>query len=189
MKLRAGTPAEAGMSAERIERLKTLAAGWVAEGVHPALCVLVARKGVIVLHEAFGRLRPDPASPLLAKDSIFPLSSMTKPITATLAMVLVEDGLLGLSRPVQEYLPEFEGDGKDSILVTLVWTGSPYVVPSATPVARARPTKPRPPDTPRLRPRFPTMVFGGHSSALAMPSSLAATQSAAGSDEASRRDP
>lgn len=43
--------------------------------------------------------------------------SLTKPITATAAMLLVEDGLLGLQRPVSEYLPEFSGEGKQAVMV------------------------------------------------------------------------
>ena len=43
--------------------------------------------------------------------------SLAKPITATLVMQLVEDGLLGLNRPAKDYLPELSGDGTDDILV------------------------------------------------------------------------
>jgi CubicO group peptidase (beta-lactamase class C family) len=49
-----------------------------------------------VLHEAFGRLTPDDDAPPVKRDTIYPLSSLTKPSTATAAMLLVEDGLLGL---------------------------------------------------------------------------------------------
>ncbi len=117
MKLRPGTPEEVGMSAERIQHVADLAESWVAQGVHSALVVLVARKGVIVLHEAFGRLTPEVDSPPLQLDSIFPVASVTKPVTATAAMILVEDGLLGLNRPVSEYIPEFVGEGKDAVMV------------------------------------------------------------------------
>ncbi len=115
--LREGTPEEAGMLPDRVERVKALAEGWVADGVTPSLVVLAARRGVIFLHEAYGVLTPEPDSPPLERDSIFPLSSLTKPITATAAMTLVEDGLLGLNRPVQDYIPEFVGEGKDAVLV------------------------------------------------------------------------
>ncbi len=47
------------MSAERVRRVVDLARGWVDAGITPALVVLAARRGVIVLHEAFGRLGPD----------------------------------------------------------------------------------------------------------------------------------
>ena len=55
--------------------------------------------------------------PSVKRDTIYPLSSLTKPITATAAMLLVEDGLLGLQRPVSEYLPEFSGEGKQAVRV------------------------------------------------------------------------
>jgi CubicO group peptidase (beta-lactamase class C family) len=89
-KLRHGTPEEAEMLPDRIERVKRLAEGWVAEGHTPSLVVLAARRGVICLHEAFGALTPAEDSPPLQKDSIFPISSITKPITATAIMILVE---------------------------------------------------------------------------------------------------
>jgi CubicO group peptidase (beta-lactamase class C family) len=115
--LRYGTPEEAGMLPKRIERVKQLAAGWVAEGHTPSLVILAARKGIIFLHEAYGRLRPDENSPPLRTDSIFPISSNTKPVTATAIMILVEDGLLGLNRPVVDYIPEIRGEGTEEILV------------------------------------------------------------------------
>src|SRR5262249_50983070 len=43
--------------------------------------------------------------------------SLTKPITATAAMILVEDGLLGLQRRVSDYIPEFIGEGKQAVMV------------------------------------------------------------------------
>ena len=117
MKLRTGTPEEAGMSAERVQRLKDLARSWVDGGITPALVVVVARHGVVVLHAAFGHLTPEPNSPPLEQDTLFPLTSLTKPITATAAMILVDDGLLGLNRRVSDYIPEFRGEGKDAVMV------------------------------------------------------------------------
>jgi CubicO group peptidase (beta-lactamase class C family) len=42
-------------------------------------------------------------------DTIFQIMSMTKPVTATGIMLLAEDGKLGLTDPVERYLPEFRG--------------------------------------------------------------------------------
>jgi serine-type D-Ala-D-Ala carboxypeptidase len=50
-------------------------------------------------------------------ETLFPLSSLTKPITAALALLLVEDGLLGLNRPVAEYAPEFAGESKEAVMI------------------------------------------------------------------------
>ncbi len=117
MELRPGTPEEAGMLPEQIDRARDLCAGWVKSGHTPAIVALVARRGVIVLHEAFGKLRPEDDSPPVRLDTVFPVSSITKPMTATLVMCLVEDGLLGLNRPVVDYLPEWTAKGAAEVLV------------------------------------------------------------------------
>jgi CubicO group peptidase (beta-lactamase class C family) len=112
-----GDPEEVGMSGERIRKAARVAEHWVDAGHTSGLVVLVARRGRIVLHEAFGRLTPEPAAPPPPLDAIFPLASITKPIVATAVMCLVEDGLIGLNRPVQEYVPEFVGEGKEQVMV------------------------------------------------------------------------
>jgi CubicO group peptidase (beta-lactamase class C family) len=114
--LRYGTAQEAGVDPGRVEHIKALARGCVEDGVHPALVVLAARKGVIFLHEAYGRLRPGEDTPL-PKDAIFPIASATKPVTAALVMMLVEEGKVGLMRPVREYFPEISREGTDEVLV------------------------------------------------------------------------
>ena len=108
---------EAGMSEQRVRHAKELTEGWVDDGMHQAVVTLVARRGVVVLHDAIGRLTPEPDSSPLELDTIFPVMSLTKPITATAAMTLVDDGLLGLNRPVSDYIPEFVGEGKEAVLV------------------------------------------------------------------------
>jgi CubicO group peptidase (beta-lactamase class C family) len=117
MDQRIGTPEQAGVSSLQVDKIIDRVGGWVAAGVHPALVVLAARRGVIFLHEAFGRLGPGEDLPPLLKDAVFPIASITKPITATAAMLLVEEGLLGLNRPVRDYIPEFQGEWKDEVLV------------------------------------------------------------------------
>lgn len=104
------------MAPDRIEHVKRLCATWVEQDVHKALCVLVARRGVVCLHEAYGRLGPRGAPPL-ERDSIFPMLSITKSVTATALMQLVDEGMIGLTRPVREYIPEFKGAGKQEVCV------------------------------------------------------------------------
>ncbi len=117
MKLRQGTPEKAGMSPARVKHVKELARSWVDDGTHHALVVLVARRGLIVLHEAFGTLSPEPESSPLPLDAIFPLTSATKPVTAAAIMCLVEDGRVGLMRPVRDYFPEISAEGTAEVLV------------------------------------------------------------------------
>ena len=115
--LRPGDPGDVGMSPERVARLRSRCSGWVEHGLTPSLQVLVARHGVVVLDEAWGKRGPEADAAPLDTDGIFAVGSMTKPITATAVMCLVEDGLLGLNRPVQEYVPEFVGEGKEQVMV------------------------------------------------------------------------
>src|SRR6267142_3176687 len=97
--LQEGAPQDVGMDPARIQRLRQLVGEWVQRGDSPSVVVLVARRGVIVLHEAFGVRRPEDTTPTLKLDSIFPLASIAKPFTAAAVMCLAEDGLLGLNRP------------------------------------------------------------------------------------------
>jgi CubicO group peptidase (beta-lactamase class C family) len=100
-----------------VQHALQLAANWVVEGTTPALVVLAARRGVMFLHEAFGRLTPEAESPALRPDSIYPVASLSKPVTATAVLCLVEDGLVGLDHLVRDYVPEFTGAGKDAVTV------------------------------------------------------------------------
>lgn len=117
MKLHSGQAEDVGMSPERVRAARERARQWVADGVTSALVVLAARHGAIVLHEAFGGTGPDPGAADLDVTAIFPLMSLSKPIAATAIMMLVDEGVVGLNRPVQEYLPQFIGDGKEQVMV------------------------------------------------------------------------
>lgn len=54
---------------------------------------------------AVGSLDPAGTAPV-ARDSLFRVASVTKPVTAAATMMLVEDGLLALDVPVARWLPE-----------------------------------------------------------------------------------
>ena len=62
--LEEGTPDEAGFDPARLDRIRSRAASWVSDGLTPALVLLVARRGVVALHEAYGRLTPDSETPI-----------------------------------------------------------------------------------------------------------------------------
>ncbi len=113
--LREGTPEDAGMDPARIQRLRELAAGWVACGDTPSVSVLVARRGVVVLREAFGVRCHGDTTPTLRPNSIFPISSCSKSITAAAVLCLVEDGLIGLNRPFIDYIPEWDVPGVEGL--------------------------------------------------------------------------
>jgi CubicO group peptidase (beta-lactamase class C family) len=70
----------------------------------PGVVGLVAR-GDRVEVQVVGSVDVDGTSPM-ARDSIFRIASITKPITAAAVMMLVEDGRIALDDPVQQWLPE-----------------------------------------------------------------------------------
>ena len=90
----------AGLDAAGLRRLHDRLAAHTESGQVPGLVVLLARGDDVhtdVLgHAALG----DPAP--LRRDAIFRIASLTKPIAAAGAMLLVDDGVLSVSDPVDE---------------------------------------------------------------------------------------
>src|SRR5262249_6195628 len=69
-----------------------------------------------ILHlDATGSASQSPAEKMLT-DAIVWIASMSKPVLATLLLMLQDEGLLNVDDPVEKYLPEFKGlknaDGK-----------------------------------------------------------------------------
>ena len=100
------TPENVGISTERLARIDAMCQQAVAEGNLPGMVALVARKGKIVLHKAYGMADND-ANKALSKDAIFRIASQTKAITATAVMMLWEEGKFQLDDPISKYIPEF----------------------------------------------------------------------------------
>ncbi len=93
-----------GFSAPRLQRLRDVMNGYVERGEVPGIVTLVSR-GDETHVDTFGTLSAGGGVPI-ARDTIFRISSMTKPITAVAALMLVEECRLRLDDPVDEWLPE-----------------------------------------------------------------------------------
>ncbi|MDQ1460540.1 MAG: hypothetical protein QOI08_2024 [Actinomycetota bacterium] len=93
-----------GFSKARLERVHDVMAGYVSRSEVPGLVTVFARRGEVHV-DAIGTLAVDGRTPVAA-DSIFRISSMTKPITAVAALILVEECALRLDDPIDEWLPE-----------------------------------------------------------------------------------
>ena len=94
MKLKNGTPEEAGIRPRTAKLIKERAQEWSSAGSTPALVLTATRNGVVFLNEAYGHFGPGEKAAPLTSDAIFPLASMSKPIVATAIMILVEEGNL-----------------------------------------------------------------------------------------------
>ena len=87
----------------------------VVRGEVPGVVAMVVGRDRVLYHEAFGK--QDVARDLaMQKDSIFRIASMTKPMTSTAVMMLVEEGKIGVDDPVSKYLPRF---GQPKILTAV----------------------------------------------------------------------
>ena len=94
------------MDPERLARIPARMKEFLDSGTIAGAVTLVARHGVAVSLEAVGYQDLETKTPMRS-DSIFQIRSMTKPITAVGIMILLEEGRLLLSDPVEKYVPEF----------------------------------------------------------------------------------
>jgi CubicO group peptidase (beta-lactamase class C family) len=100
-------PEDVGMSSERLKRIAPMIQGHVDGKDFSGAVTLVARKGRVVHFETHGMADVD-AKKAMAKDTLFRLASMTKPVTAVSILMLLEEGKLVLSDPVSKFVPEFK---------------------------------------------------------------------------------
>jgi CubicO group peptidase (beta-lactamase class C family) len=84
--------------------LHDVMAGYVERGEVAGVVTLVSHGGRVDV-DAVGTLELGGAVPM-ARDTVFRIASMTKPVAAVAALLLVEEGRLGLDDPVDELLPE-----------------------------------------------------------------------------------
>jgi CubicO group peptidase (beta-lactamase class C family) len=93
-------------------------------GVHPAIQLCLRRHGEVILDRALGHARGNgpgddgtEAREAVTPDTPFVIFSASKAITATVAHVLDERGLLHVDDRVAEYIPEYARHGKDAITI------------------------------------------------------------------------
>ncbi len=138
--LKTGSPASVGMSAEGLNSASQLLEDEVQKGGITAASIGVVRHNTIVLSRGYGKLWPEARSGAVEPDSIFLLASITKPVTASALMRLVDRGLVSLDDPVEYYIPEFTGGERGKILVRHILShisGLPSMPPENTELRRA----------------------------------------------------
>lgn len=99
--------ADAGMSEERLLRIDDMINLAIEEQQIPGAVALVARKGKIVYHKAFGMAEVENGR-AFERDDIFRIASQTKAITSTAVMMLWEEGKFSLDDPISKFIPEFK---------------------------------------------------------------------------------
>ena len=99
-------PETLGLSPARLDAMSDAFRREIDKGTAPGVTMLVGRRGQIGYFESFGRQAPETETPM-ARDSLFRIFSMTKPIVSLGILMLVEDGHLLLSDPLTKFIPEF----------------------------------------------------------------------------------
>src|SRR5256885_13985128 len=93
-----------GLDRARLERLGGMMAGHVERGSTGGVGWLAARGDDVEVGTVGVLTRGEPEP--IRRDSLFRIASMTKPVAAVGALILVEEGRLRLDRPVDGPLPQ-----------------------------------------------------------------------------------
>jgi CubicO group peptidase (beta-lactamase class C family) len=100
-------PEDVGLSTERLQRVHETIQRHIDTKEISGAVTLVARNGRVVHFEAHGLMDLESKKPM-AKDAIFRLASMTKPITAVAVLMLVEQGRIRMNDLVSRFIPTFK---------------------------------------------------------------------------------
>jgi Beta-lactamase class C and other penicillin binding proteins len=95
-----------GLSADKVEQVDAFVAAWMAQHKAPALSVAIVTDNQLRWTKAYGLADVENAVPAKA-DTAYRLASISKSITATAVMQLVEKGKLDLDAPIQKYCAAF----------------------------------------------------------------------------------
>lgn len=87
----------------RFDSLRNALEKWVDTPASPSVSIAVSHNGKVVWHEAFG-WQDTAKTKRVSVNTLFPIASITKTMTATAIMQLREQDKLKLSDPVEQYL-------------------------------------------------------------------------------------
>lgn len=93
-------------SSAREERVAGIAQAAIDKQLAPGVLTMIRDAQGVIHTDVRGLSDVEEGLPL-RQDSLFRMYSMTKPVTSTLAMTLVEDGVLSLDDPVSKWIPGF----------------------------------------------------------------------------------
>lgn len=97
---------------DRFPRTATAIRDGFRRGLHSGAQILVSQNGDVVFDDV---VVDGECHAALTRDTLMPLLSAAKPLTAVAVLQLVERGLLDLDAPVGDVIPEFAAGGKHAI--------------------------------------------------------------------------
>jgi CubicO group peptidase (beta-lactamase class C family) len=104
--------AKPAVQRDRLDRIvlpktQALLDGYVGDGKMPGIVAAFGVGERPTMFVSAGKLATDTTAAAATPDSLWRVYSMTKPITAMAAMILIEQGRIGLDDPVSKYIPAF----------------------------------------------------------------------------------
>jgi CubicO group peptidase (beta-lactamase class C family) len=112
----AAEPESVGMSPAALDELAAVVDDYVDREMVVGAELLVIKDRQTVLHEVFG-MRDREADLPMARDTLFNIRSMTKPVTGAAVQVLIDDGTVRLDDRAADFLPGFDTDAAREITV------------------------------------------------------------------------
>jgi CubicO group peptidase (beta-lactamase class C family) len=106
MKMDGATTIQSDFDPELLAQAPRVLKGVVDSGDLSGAVTLIWRAGEVVQATAYGQANLEEGRPM-ARDTLFRIASMTKPITSVAALMLVEAGKLSLDDPIGRWAPEF----------------------------------------------------------------------------------
>jgi CubicO group peptidase (beta-lactamase class C family) len=100
--------APSGLDPAKVGRLKAVLQNFVEVKQASGLVAALGTADGVAALEAVGEADLETHAPM-AKDTIFQIASMTKPITLIAVMMLADEGKLAIDDAVEKHLPEFKG--------------------------------------------------------------------------------
>lgn len=100
-------PEDVGLSTDRLKHVAELVQRHITAGSFSGAVTLIARNGRVAHHEAYGVMDVDAKKPM-AKDGIFRIMSMTKPIVGVSVLMMMEEGKVRLQDPISRFVPEWK---------------------------------------------------------------------------------
>jgi hypothetical protein len=115
--LREGTEGEAGFKPGTVEKIRKVCQAWFEESGEPFI-TLVARHGVVVVHEPFGEWTWGQ----LTRNTPTEMASLTKLVTGLMFAEFVDQGLIDIDDPVGKFLPDYPVSGDKVITLRQCFT-------------------------------------------------------------------
>jgi len=110
-------PEVVGMDSDSLEMIDSLANDMIKRKAAPGCQVLIARRGKVVFHRAYGYHDYNKGNKVRLHD-IYDIASITKVAATTLALMkLYDDGKIDLRAPLKKYFPEMDTTNKASLTI------------------------------------------------------------------------